>query len=105
MSYGFLWQPLAGLAIVGVLVLLLRWAFGHGRSVVTGPGRSGRPEEYGLLVTVAAPGTFVEAEMLRRRLVDHGVRATLAPTTEGPRVLVFPADERAARALLRSAPG
>jgi hypothetical protein len=104
-SYAFLWEPLAALAVVGILVLLLRWAFGRGRSVVAGPGRTGRPDEYGLLVTVAEPGTFVEAEMLRRRLLDHGVRATLAPTTEGPRVLVFPADERTARALLRSAPG
>jgi hypothetical protein len=37
----------------------------------------------------------------RRRLEDAGVRATTAPTTDGPRVLVFPEDERVARALLR----
>lgn len=101
-SYGFLWQPVAALVAVGVLALLLRWAFGRGRSVVAGPSRRGRADEYGLLVAVAEPATFVEAEVLRRRLESAGLRATLAPTTEGPRVLVFPRDEHVAREVLRT---
>jgi hypothetical protein len=50
---------------------------------------------------VAAPGSVIEAELLRRKLVDAGIRATLARTIDGPRVLVFPEEARTARALLR----
>jgi hypothetical protein len=86
---------------VGVLSLVLRWAFTPGHSLVARRARRGSPSDYGLLVVVSEPGTFIEAEMQRRRLEDAGVRATMAPTTDGPRVLVFPEDERVARALLR----
>ena len=93
--------PLVAFVLVGVLALVLRWAFSHGHSVVARSARSGAPGEYGLLVVVSEPATFVEAEVQRRRLVETGIRATLAPTTDGPRVLVFPEDEGVARALLR----
>jgi hypothetical protein len=96
--------PLLALGVVGVLALLLRWAFAHGNSLVERRPRRGGEQEYGVLVPVAAPPTFVEAEMMRRRLVDAGLRATLAPTTEGPRVLVFPEDADMARVLLRDPP-
>lgn len=94
-------EPLIALFVVGVLVLLLRWTFAHGRSLVAPPPRTGAERDYGLLVPVARPATFIEAELLRARLTDHGVRATLAPTTDGPRVLVFADEEKAARAVLR----
>jgi hypothetical protein len=99
-SVSFMFGPLVALLAVGVLILLLRWAFGHGHSLVERRSRPGSPQEYGLLVQVAAPPTFVEAEMIRRRLVDAGVRATLAPTTQGPAVMVFPDDEPVARKVL-----
>ena len=99
-AFDHIGAPLLALAMVGVLSLLLRWTFGHGHSLVTSRPRRGASGEYGLLVAVSEPDTFVEAEVERRRLVEAGVRATLAPTTEGPRVLVFPEDERVARALL-----
>lgn len=92
--------PLVALCVVGVLALLLRWAFGRGHSLVERRPREGTPGEYGLLVRVATPATFIEAELIRRRLVDAGFRATLAPTTEGPAVMVFPEDVAAARQLL-----
>jgi hypothetical protein len=101
-SFSFVFGPLAALAAVGVLMLLLRWAFSTGHSLVERRPDVGSPEQYGLLVPVAEPPTFVEAEVVRRRLRDAGLRATLAPTTEGPRVLVFPEDVKAARLLLRS---
>ena len=94
--------PLLALAAVGVLALLLRWAFSPGHSLVERRPSTGAPGEYGLLVPVAEPPTFVEAEVMRRRLVDAGLRATLAPTTDGPRVLVFPEDVKSARLVLRS---
>lgn len=99
-SYSFLFGPLLALVAVGVIIVLLRWAFSTGHSVVERRPRAGTEDEYGLLVTVAAPRTFIEAEMLRRRLTDSGVRATLAPTVQGPRVMVFPKDASIARALL-----
>jgi hypothetical protein len=99
-SYSYLFGPLVAFALVGVFALLLRWAFSHGHSVVAGAARRGRADEYGLLVVVASPETFVEAEVVRRRLQEAGITATLAPTTEGPRVMVFPRDEEVARAVL-----
>ena len=99
-SYSFLFGPVLALAAIGVIILLLRWAFSSGHSLVERRPTRGTEREYGLLVTVAAPKTFVEAEVLRRKLEDAGLRATLAPTVQGPRVMVFPEDASVARALL-----
>ena len=101
-SFSYAFGPIVALLVVGVLMLLLRWAFSSGHSLVERRPEVGSPEQYGLLVPVAEPPTFVEAELVRRRLSDAGLRATLAPTTEGPRVLVFPEDVKAARLVLRS---
>jgi hypothetical protein len=51
---------------------------------------------------VASPQTYIEGEMLRRQLEQAGVRANLAETLDGPRVMVFPDDEARARELLRT---
>lgn len=99
-SYSYLFGPLVTFAMLGFLLLLLRWAFGRGGSLVERRPRSGAPTDYGLLTAVAAPQSYVEGELLRRRLADAGLRAVLAQTDEGPRLLVFPEDERAARLLL-----
>jgi hypothetical protein len=101
-SYSFAYGPLMAFGLLGVLILLLRWAFGPSKSLVARRPAAGDVTEYGLLVAVARPSTFVEAEMIRRHLVDAGVRATLAPTTAGPAVMAFPADAPAARLVLRS---
>ena len=97
------WQLLMlAVVAVGVLVLLLRWAYsGSGRSsLVERHPRTGHSNEYGLLVAVSAPGTYIEAEVLRRRLEDGGIRATLVTTTDGPRLMVFSEHESVARQLL-----
>lgn len=99
-SYSYAFGPLVALVAVAVLVLLLRWTFSRGRSLVERRPQRGSEEEYGLLEVVSAPGTFVEAEVQRRTLVDAGIRATLAPTTEGPRVMVFPSEAGLARQIL-----
>jgi hypothetical protein len=85
-----------------VLVLLLRWAYGGGRgsSVVERRATVGRSDQYGLLVAIAAPGTYIEGELSCRLLTDAGVRATLVTTADGPRVMVFREDESLARQLL-----
>ena len=103
-SYSYLFGPLTIALVLLVLVLLLRWAFSSGSSLVERPARRGEPSEYGLLIGVASPPTYVEGELVRQELEAHGIRATLAQTNDGPRVMVFPADASVARALLR-APG
>jgi hypothetical protein len=100
-DWAFVLGPGIGLLVVAFLAVMLRWAFARGSSVVERPVRPGREDEYGALVPVAAPGSVVEAELLRLKLVDAGIRATMARTVDGPRVLVFPEEARTARALLR----
>jgi hypothetical protein len=99
-SASFLYGPLLAFAVVGVFVLLLRWTYRRGGSVVSRPGRPGRADDYGALVPVASPGTYVEGEVQRRTLEAAGVRANLASTLDGPRVLVFPGDAERAREIL-----
>ena len=99
-SYAFLFGPMVTLIVLLVLMLLLRWTFSRGGSLVRRPGRPGRADEYGLLVPVASPRTVIEAEMLRRRLEDAGIRSTLAETTEGPRVMVFRSERQTAERVL-----
>jgi hypothetical protein len=101
-SYSAAFGPLLALAAVVVLMLLLRWAFSSGHSLVERRPTRGTADQYGALVPVARTATFVEAEILRRRLTDAGLRATIAPATDGPAVLVFPEDAQAARVVLAS---
>ena len=99
-SFSFAFGPIVAVVLVGLFSLILRWAFSRGGSVVAAPPRPGTSDEYGLLVPVAAPATYIEGEILRRRLQDGGVRANLATTLDGPRVLVWPGDEARAREVL-----
>lgn len=99
-SYSYLWGPFMALVMVGILAVLLRWAFGRGGSLVARTPQPGAPTDYGLLVSVASPGSFVEAEIQRATLAGAGLKATVATTTDGPRLMVFAADEKAARTLL-----
>ncbi len=99
-SGSFLVGPLVAFGVVGILVLVLRWAFSRGGSLVVPAAKPGRFDDYGLLTTVAAPSTYIEGEMQRRALEDAGVRANLAQTLDGPRIMVFPKDAEKARRIL-----
>ena len=92
----------AGFAVLGFLILLLRWAFSRGSSLVEKPHKVGEESEYGLLKVVAKPSNHIEGEMLRQKLAMHGIKATLTQTKSGPRLFVFPEEEKAAAAILRS---
>lgn len=96
-SYSYAIGPLVAFLFLGLLILLLRWAFRRGVSVVAAPPRQGTSDDYGLLVPVATPPSYVEGEMIRRTLEDAGIKATLAQTLDGPRVMVWPGDEVRAR--------
>lgn len=93
---------LSGFFVLGILILLLRWTFSRGTSVVERPGNIGNDNEYGLLTVVAAPSNYIEGEMAKRKLLEHGIKATLTQTKQGPRILVFPDEVKAAQAILRS---
>ena len=99
-SYSYVFGPLTAFLAVGVLALLLRWTFRRGGSLVERRPRPGAAGDYGLLIAVAAPGSYVEGEVLRRQLVSAGLRATLAQTDDGPRLMVFADDEKTARTVL-----
>jgi len=100
-AYSYAFGPIIAFLGIGALVLVLRWAFGGRRTSVVAPAaRPGSADAYGLLVPIANPGTFVEGEIIRRRLHDAGIRANLAQTLDGPRVMVWPSDADRARALL-----
>ena len=62
--------------------------------------RPGHADEYGLLVSIASPGTYVEGEVDRQRLEAAGIKAQLVNTVDGPRLMVFESDAAAARRLL-----
>lgn len=87
---------------LGVLILLLRWAYSRGHSLVSSPAKAGKESEYGLLVPVAAPETFIEGEIWRQQLQDAGIRASLTTTLDGPRLMVFPQDHKRALKLLNN---
>jgi hypothetical protein len=103
-SFAYLAWPLVVLGGFALMVLLLRWTFSPGHSLVQRRPREGEPTEYGLLEPVAAPTTFIEGERLRLILLESGVRGTLVPTKQGPRLMVFAQDASVARALLANPP-
>jgi hypothetical protein len=101
-TYSYFVGPLVGLLIIGVFVLLLRWAFGgRPQSLVQRPARSGAETEYGMLVPVSRPESDAEGQQIRGHLERLGIRATLVMTRDGRRVLVFEGDEERAREALR----
>ena len=96
--------PLVVIGGLTAMVLLLRWAFAPGRSLVQRRPQTGDPGSYGLLRPVAEPSTMIEGELQRRLLEDAGIQATLVQTTAGPRLMVFPEHVSVARALLSAGP-
>ena len=91
------------LVVLGALVALLRWVCSprRGRSLIPRAPRRGAPNEYGLLVPVAAPSDDAETARLTALLDAAGIRHTLVETTQGPRLMVWPDSAPSARRLLR----
>lgn len=99
-SYSYFFGPIVALLAIGVFILILRWSSQRGSSVVAPAPKAGEETDYGLLVVVSRPASYIEGEIQRQTLVAAGVKATLTQTVEGPRVMVFPADEAKARSLI-----
>ncbi|MEY9967711.1 hypothetical protein ABIA33_005790 [Streptacidiphilus sp. MAP12-16] len=94
-------------AVVGVLVLLLRWTWSprRGRSFASRTPRRGAPGDYGLLIPIAAPADPAETLLLIARLDAAGIRSTLVDTTQGPRLMVWPEEAGKARRVVGTPPG
>jgi len=100
-GYSFLWAPALALLAVVLLVGVLRWGFSSGGSLIARPVQRGPSESYGLLVAVAEPATAAAGEQARDQLQEAGIRATLAQTDEGLRLMVFDGDLDRARRVLK----
>jgi len=103
-SLAYLGWPLVVIGGFAVMVGLLRWTFSPGHSLIERPPKQGNPADYGLLMAVATPDTYIEGEQLRLRLLASGIRATLITTNQGPRLMVFERDAPVARAVLLRPP-
>jgi hypothetical protein len=93
---------LSGFLIVGVMALILKWAFSNNKSVVERAKKIGNEDEYGLLKVAASPKNHIEGEMLRQKLLSVGIKASLSQTKTGPKILVFEKDLKIAKATLSS---
>lgn len=101
----YLWGWLVALAVVGLLILVLRWAFsGTNDSLLARRTRMGAETDYGLLIVVARPADTATGEDMRRRLAAAGIRGTLITTTNGLRLMVFHEEEARAKDLLADPP-
>lgn len=102
-SAEYLLGPLFVLLLVGGLVLLLRWAFSRGGSLVrrTDPSPAS-PDTFGLLTQVHTSSAYADARRVVELLTRQRIKATAAHTTNGWTVYVWPADVEAARDLIRS---
>lgn len=105
LAYSYLTGPLVAILVVGLFILILRWAYSSKpTTLLSARARPGNPDEYGLLVSVAAPASTAEGEQIRDRLESAGFRVTLAETHSGLHVLVWPVDAGRARAALDEIP-
>jgi len=95
-------MSLAGFPAVLFLIFMLRWTSARGKSLVERSAKAGNENEYGTLMPVASPLNHIEGEIVRQKLIAVGIKATLAHTKDGPRIFVFPQEESAARAHLKS---
>lgn len=99
---GLFLSSFGGFFAVGILSLILIWAFKRGKSVIERTPSVGKEDEYGALVVIASPNNHIEGELLRLKLATSQIKATLAHTKDGPRLYVFERDEKIARAVLKS---
>lgn len=91
-----------GFFAVALLALILKWAFARGKSVIERTPKIGAEDEYGALVVIASPSNHIEGEILRLKLTDSQIKASLTQTKDGPRLFVFSRDEKIARVILKS---
>ena len=95
-------QSFGGFVGLALLILVLKWGFSsNGRFIVT-PIKAGKKVQYGLHKPLPTPTNYIEAQMVLQKLIDSNIKATLTQTLDGPQIMVFEKDSRAASAILKS---
>ena len=95
-------KSFSGFIVVGILALILRWAFSGNKSLIEKRKQVGSDEEYGLLKVAHSPKNHIEGEIMRQKLLAVGIKATLSQTRTGPKILVFEEDLKIAKATLEN---
>ena len=99
---GLFLQSFGGFVGLALLVLVLKWGFSSNRKLVITPIRAGKKDQYGLLKPLPTPSNYIEAQIALQKLINSNIRATLTQTLDGPQLMVFEKDLRAAAAILKS---
>ena len=102
---GLFLSSFGGFFALAFLALVLKWAFGNrGRTkkFVAPPDKAGKKDQYGLLVALPTPKNYIEAEMLKQKLIAAEIRVNLTQTYDGPALMVFESDLKIAEAVLKS---
>lgn len=99
-SFSYVFGPFMAFLGIGIFVIILRWAFSRGHSVVERPAKRGDSDQYGLMRPIASPSTIIEGEVLRQKLLSMGIKSNVALTNNGPKLMVWPEDvKRASEAI------
>ena len=99
---GLFFQSFGGFAGLALLIVVLKWGFSSNRRMIVTPIRAGKKDQYGLLKPLITPNNYIEAQMALEKLIDSNIKATLTQTLDGPQLMVFEKDLRAAAAILKS---
>jgi len=100
-AFSFIYGPLVAFIGLGIMILILRWAFGGRKSLIERSVTTDHSSNYGLMKVAASPPNLIEGEMQRRALIDAGLRANLANTLDGPKLMVWPEDLAKAKKILK----
>ena len=99
---GLFLQSFGGFVGLALLILVLKWGFSSNRKMIITPIKAGKKDQYGLLKSLQTPSNYIEAQMVLQKLIDSNIKATLTQTLDGPQLMVFEKDLRAATAILKS---
>jgi hypothetical protein len=99
---GLFIQSFGGFFALALLILVLKWGFTSNKKMIITPIKAGKKDQYGLLKPLPTPSNYIEAQMALQKLVDSNIKATLTKTLDGPQLMVFEKDLRAATAILKS---
>ncbi len=103
-AFSFVFGPLVAFIGIGLMVLILKWAFGSRSSLVERSVKQDYEDNYGLMVPVAKPANLIEGEISRQVLLTAGIKANLTNTLDGPRLMVWPSDLLKAKDELKKNP-
>jgi hypothetical protein len=96
-------QQMFGAVIAALIFLaILKWAFSSNQKMIVLPVSAGKKDQYGLLVALPTPKNYIEAEMLKQKLIAAEIKVNLTQTYDGPALMVFERDFKIAQAVLKS---